>query len=118
MNKKEQIVKEVKGEYCIVLPSLWEGLPLTLFESLASARPVVVSDILAYKSVIKDEALFFKTGDSGDLKNKIEMLIKDKIMAKKIALKGEKLSGKYDWNIIAEDLIKIYNKHQSINKMI
>jgi len=106
---KEKIVKQLKSAFCIVLPSLWEGLPLTLLESLASSRPVIVSDIPAYKSIIKNEAIFFKVKDIRDLKNKIKELIDNKKKADKIGKKGEKMSINYDWNNIAKKLDKVYN---------
>ena len=107
---RAEIIKSLKSAYCIVLPSLWEGLPLTLFESLASARPVIISDIPAFKSVIKDEALFFRTKDSRDLAEKLNKLIENKEFAKKLGEKGSKLANLYSWKAIAKKTKEIYDK--------
>jgi glycosyltransferase involved in cell wall biosynthesis len=106
---RKEIVKSLKSAYCIALPSLWEGLPLTLFESLASERPVIVSDIPAFKSVIKNEALFFRNKNSNDLKSKIIGLIKNKSKAKSLGQKGSKLAEKYDWKVITKRTLEVYN---------
>ncbi len=108
LTERADIVKSLKSAYCIVLPSLWEGLPLTLFESLASSRPVIVSDIQAFKSVIKDQALFFKVKNPKDLADKISSLIDNKNQASSLARKGKILSKDYDWNEIAKKTMNLY----------
>lgn len=110
LSDRKEIIKSLKSAYCITLPSLWEGLPLTLFESLASERPVILSDIGAFKSVVKNEAIFFKNKDYKDLAKKIENVIKNKKSAKRYGELGEKLAKEYDWDRIAEKLNGVYNK--------
>lgn len=110
LSDRKEIIKSLKSAYCIVLPSLWEGLPLTLFESLASERPVILSDIGAFKSIIKDEAVFFKNKNQNDLVKNIKYLIKNQKLTKKYGVKGIKLAKEYDWDKIAERFNKVYNK--------
>ncbi len=109
ISDRKEIVKSLKSSYLIALPSLWEGLPLTLFEALASERPVIVSDIPAFKSVIKDEALYCKVKDSEDLAKKIMLLI-DKVKAEGFGKRGKKLAEQYDWRVIADKLNLVYDE--------
>lgn len=109
MSDRKEIAKFLKSSICIALPSLWEGLPLVLFESLASSRPVIVSDIPAYKSVLKDEAIFCKSKNSEDLKNKIIFILKNKKSADSLGKRGEKLSKKYSWDTISNQIFNLYN---------
>ncbi|MBU0977076.1 MAG: glycosyltransferase family 4 protein [Nanoarchaeota archaeon] len=102
LSDRNEIIKSLSSAYCICLPSLWEGLPLTLFEALAAGRPVILSDIPAFKSVIKDEAIFFKCKETRDLTDKIESLLKNKKKGDEIGKKGEKLAMEYSWNKIAK----------------
>lgn len=108
LGDRNEIVRSLKSSYCIVLPSLWEGLPLTLFEALASGRPLALSDIPAFKSVIKDEALFFKGRSASDLARKVEFLLIHKNLANKIGKMGKKKSLRFEWKEITENLRKIY----------
>lgn len=87
----------------IVLPSVWEGLPLTLFEALASGRPLLASKIPVFKDISKDEVLFFNSSDSAGLSKKILFLINNRKKADKLGKKGEILAKGYDWGKIAKD---------------
>ena len=107
---RREIVRSLKSAYMIVLPSLWEGLPLTLFEGLASGRPMILSDIPAFKSIIKNEALFFSSKNASDLKEKIIKLIKHKNLASSLGKKGKELAKQYDWNVIAEQTKRVYKE--------
>ena len=106
MENRSEIAKTLKSSYLIALPSLWEGLPLVLFEALASGRPVIVSDIPAYRSVIKDEALFCKVKNSDDLAKKIELLLKSKETALRYGKKGMILAEK---SMLGKEIVQMNN---------
>src|SRR3989344_4042817 len=102
MSDRKAIVTQLKSSKIIVLPSLWEGLPLTLFEALASGRPVIVSDIPAFKAVVKDEAVMFKSENVDDLATKISELLHNTQKANLIVKRGKQCAKHYDWKAIAE----------------
>ncbi len=110
VSDRREIAKSLKSAYCIVLPSLWEGLPLTLFEALASSRPLIVSNIDAFKDVVGKEVLFVKAKNSNDLAEKISYLIEDMAEAYDLGKLGEKTSRKYDWKQIAKKMEAEYEK--------
>lgn len=41
--------------HCLVMPSLWEGLPLSALEAGASELPVVITDVSSVKALISEE---------------------------------------------------------------
>lgn len=109
ISDRKAIAKLLKSAYCIVLPSLWEGLPLTLFEALASARPVIVSRIPSMNIINENKnALFVNPADSADLSKKIILLIKNKKKANLIGKAGRKLAERYSWDNIALETSKVY----------
>lgn len=110
ISNRKEIAKSLRSSYCIILPSLWEGLPLTLFEALASGRPVVLSDIPAFKSVVKNEAVFFKSKDVQDLAKKVDNLLTYKKEALNMGKKGKNLAKSYDWKEISLKTGEIYDK--------
>ncbi len=60
---------------CFALPSLSEGLPLSLLEAMAAKLPVIGSDIPSIRPVIEDVGLLFPVKDQAALTAELEKLI-------------------------------------------
>lgn len=43
-----------------IMPSKFEGFPLSVFEAMAAGLPLMLSDIAPLKSIVKDNAVYFK----------------------------------------------------------
>jgi glycosyltransferase involved in cell wall biosynthesis len=91
----------------VVLPSKYEGFPLTLLESVAMGRPFISNDVGQVKAVMGrlglPAAKFLLTGDIG---KKIEALEKENL-AKEIESAREKLAA-YSWERVAGKTAKVY----------
>ena len=105
---KEKAAEMYQAADVYALPSYREGLPLTLFEAMASGLPIVASPVTGIPFEMKDpENGFFS--DYGDLKALEENIIKildNPKLAKKISKNNIKKSKKFDW----DDIYKIYMK--------
>jgi glycosyltransferase involved in cell wall biosynthesis len=51
---EEDVLRRIVASRCMVLPSFIEGLPVTILESLALARPVVATRVAGVPEVVKD----------------------------------------------------------------
>ncbi len=70
-----------------IVPSIWyENSPVTIYEGFKNKTALIVSEIGGMKELIKNNqnGLYFKVGNSNDLKEKIELLIKDKELRQKL----------------------------------
>ena len=76
-----------------VLPSLNEGLPMTLLEAMASAKPVVTTRVGAIPSVIADGENGFLVGprDSAGLKNALSRLLANPDLGRRLGARA------HDW---------------------
>lgn len=70
-----------------VQPSLWEGLPIAILESMAAMVPVIATDIPGSNHIIEDgvNGMLVPPADSESLSNAILLLIKSPDLRKKIA---------------------------------
>ena len=61
--------------HLLILPSFSEGGSMCLLEGMAVGIPCLASDILSNREILNDENLY-KTGDTKDLREKINNFIK------------------------------------------
>jgi len=54
LGERDDVARLMKASDLLVLPSRWEGLPLTLLEAAACNLPVVVSDTCGNREVIRE----------------------------------------------------------------
>ena len=73
-----------------VLPSLNEGLPMTILEAMAASKPVIATRIGAIPSVIKDgeTGLLVDPGDADGLRNALAWLLTDPDLGRRLGAAG------------------------------
>ncbi|HLK08256.1 MAG TPA: glycosyltransferase family 4 protein [Candidatus Angelobacter sp.] len=76
-----------------VLPSLNEGLPMTILEAMAASRPVIATRVGAIPTVIKDgeTGLLVDPGDVNGLRDALARLLADSDLCRRIGSAG------HDW---------------------
>jgi len=108
----EKLIKEYKSSHLFVLPSIFEGQPLTLLEAWAAKLPVLVTNV-------GDNDKFLVNGKNGwiipyknskILADKLLKIIKiDKNKLENIGKEGYNLvKEKYSWNTMVEKTVKVY----------
>lgn len=107
---KKEIAKMYHAADVYALPSYREGLPLTLFEAMASGLPIVATPVngVPYEMIEPDNGFLVPYGDIKALKEKILLILDDKKLAKKISENNKKRALDYDWDKIAERTLKVY----------
>lgn len=87
-----------------VLPSSHEGLPIALLEAMSYNLPVIVSDIPANKEVGLPSDAYFPTGNISSLQNKLQKILSFPYSTVQYNME------KYNWDKIAEEVIKVYKE--------
>jgi glycosyltransferase involved in cell wall biosynthesis len=74
-----------------VLPSLFEGLSLSILEALAAGKPVIATDVGGTSEVIThcETGLLVAPADPGALANAIHTLLSDAPLARRLAAAGQ-----------------------------
>jgi glycosyltransferase involved in cell wall biosynthesis len=94
-----------------VLPSLWEGMPLTLLEAAAAGMAIIATDVGGISSffVNEEHALLIEPRNITLLAGAIEKLLNDNNLRRKLGSNANNVAGKYSWRNTSEELSKIYN---------
>jgi len=109
--------EELPGYYNLadvfVLPSTdsSEAFGLVLLEAMASAKPVVVSDLPGSRILAAGSGLVAKVGDKYGLGQKISLLLQNEKLARQFGQSGrKKVLEKYNWHALAKQLERIYTE--------
>ncbi|MBU0466573.1 MAG: glycosyltransferase family 4 protein [Nanoarchaeota archaeon] len=107
---KEKIAEMYQAADLYVLPSYREGLPLTLFEAMASGLPIIASPVngIPYEMTSPENGFFTKYGDIKAIEEKILKILDDKKLAKQISKNNFKKAEGYDWDSIHKRYMKEY----------
>ncbi len=96
------------GAGLYVLPSSYEGMPISLLEAICSGLYCIVSDIAANRSIGLPEEHYFKAGDCRELAGHINRAIIENKNVRMTRQQINELLEEYDWSRIAERTLKVY----------
>ncbi|MBI1798226.1 MAG: glycosyltransferase family 4 protein [Candidatus Eisenbacteria bacterium] len=97
--------------YMVVQPSTMEGLSIALLEALSYGRCVLLSDIPENLEVAEGCSVSFRSQDVGDLRAKLEMLIRDPALVRSFGSRArEHIQEHYSWDRVALATEDLYRK--------
>lgn len=108
----EETKNKMKNCYCLVLPSLSEGLPRVLMEAMALGKPVIGSKVGGIPELIKDgqNGFLFEVGNFKGLAGKLKILLSDKKLAMKLGERGrEFIKDNFSNEKYIENYLKMIN---------
>lgn len=107
---KDKIAEMYQASDVYVLPSYREGLPLTLFEAMASGLPIVASPVngIPYEMKELENGLFCEYGNIELIEKQILRILDDRKLAKEMAKNNIKKAQGYQWDDIYEKYMVEY----------
>ena len=82
--KRQEVLEELALSDIFVLFSMWEGMPLALIEAQATGLPVVVSNVVGCRDVVRDGVTGFVCTTMDEIVEKVRMLIVDENLREKM----------------------------------
>lgn len=91
-------------------PTTKASFGITLLESMACETPVVCSDILGFRDVVKHEreALMFECGDVAALADNLVRLLDDETLRARLGRAGRQNARKYGWPSVTSAILDVY----------
>lgn len=95
-----------------VLPSRYEGMPLSLLEAMASNLPVIASNISGSNDLISngENGLLFESENVQDLADKIQYLYENENIREELAQNAYKFVQNFDISIMAANYYQVYSE--------
>ncbi|MEO7103325.1 MAG: glycosyltransferase family 4 protein [Gemmatimonadaceae bacterium] len=92
-------------------PTTKASFGITLLESMACETPVVCSDILGFRDVVKDgrEALMVPCGDRNALADAMVTLLDDETLRTRLGKTGRRESEQYSWPRVTQSVLEQYD---------
>lgn len=91
-----------------VLPSIFEGMPITLIEALHAGVPVLATRVGGIPEMIDADAQLFTLGDAAEFKNKLSRLVSEPQLRNQLALHNSAISDQFTIAKTARNYMNIY----------
>jgi glycosyltransferase involved in cell wall biosynthesis len=94
----------------LVLPSLYEELGTVLLEAMQAGLPIVASETGGIPDVIEDgvNGLLVPPGDPEALARRIDRILSDGDLARRLSEGAQERGKDYDWEVLAERVLRVY----------
>ena len=100
----------VGGARAAGLPSLYEGFGFPVLEAMASAVPLVTSNVSSLPEVAEDAALLVDPHDTREIRSAIERVLTDPALREELKVKGLDRSSQFSWENTAALTLTLYQK--------
>ncbi len=107
---RSDISQILEKSHIVVLSSHWEGFGLAAVEGMASARPVVVSDVEGLKDVVCNSGIVFPLQDAKALANEIKSLCENRNKYIEVSLECQEKAKQYDIDIMTKKYNQLYHE--------
>jgi glycosyltransferase involved in cell wall biosynthesis len=110
VDRKVALGLVVKADF-FILPSLWEGLPLSLLEAMYLKKICLVSDIIGNRDAIDNGRNGFICHSADEYAQRINQVLQNKYNQKSLTHQAHNdILNVYNTNIMAAQYTKIYNQ--------
>lgn len=109
---KDETFSHYQKADIFVLPSMNEGMSNAMLEALATGLPIISTNTGGAEELVKDgiNGLIVEKKNSHDLAEKIEKIISDENLRKRMGEESRKLAEKMSWENVAKDYFDLYEK--------
>jgi glycosyltransferase involved in cell wall biosynthesis len=93
-----------------VLPAHFEGFGMQILEAFSYGTPVCVSDIPVFREVAAGAVVYFNKDKPASIAKAMESVLRDKLKAQQLIVKGKKQLRQFSWEKVARDVFDLLQK--------
>jgi glycosyltransferase involved in cell wall biosynthesis len=111
--KRDELLSAYSRARYFVLPSLWEGLPITLLEAWAARLPVIATKVGGIPDVCvhEENSILVEPKDPEALASSMSRLIGEGALSERLGREGRRIvEESYTWQKVAESTFKLYKE--------
>lgn len=106
---KKDVFTYLNDADIFVLPSAWEGMPMTLIEAMGTGLPIAATGVGGVPDMIENGVSGLLTGiDSREFADVVIKLINDDKLREKLGRKAKSEAAKFSLSNMAEEYLKLY----------
>ena len=113
--KRHRLCELYAHSRLFILPSHYEGLPITLLEAISHGTPVLVSDIAANRELQLPSYRYFSVGNIKMLAQKMTELCNARVSRDELAATKQRITETFNWSRIATATHAVYEEHGNMH---
>ena len=116
---RDDVPELLAGSQVFVLPTKWEGFPISILEAMRAGLPVIASDVGGVREAVGEGETGFLVprGDAATLRARLEMLLKQPDLRARLGAAGRR---RYEARFGLERMLKktraVYDEVLSVKK--
>lgn len=108
---QDNVYDYLHGADIFVLPSLYEGIPITIIEAMGTGLPIIATNVGGVPDMLKDnKSALLVNVDSEEISAAFENLINNNDLRERLGKNALNESGRFSAKSMAESYCEIYNK--------
>jgi len=112
----EQLAYYYKNASVYAFVSINEGFGLPVLEAFQNNLPTLIANNTCLPEVGGDAVITCDPFDVNDIKNKLKLIIQDKLLQQELIEKGQKRLALFSWQITCLEILEVFKKILPISK--
>ncbi len=104
----EDLIPLVKGAYCFLFPSIYEGFGLPVLDAFNAGIPLITSNTSSIPEIAGDAAILVDPYSIEELHKAMLIMIEKQEKRNEFIEKGKKQAEKFSWDKTVDEIIRIY----------
>lgn len=115
LGRRDDVAELMHDSKCFILPSNYEGLPMTILEAMAAGLPVVATDVGGVSDVVRDgiTGLLVDADDEESLLSAMALVIGSSEMRQSMSSAAADIVVDYDVKAVADCYGALYSRYSS-----